>query len=106
MGLDICKNHPGRKAVGHCVHCHMPLCEECGITSDNPKAKKKLFCSEEHRNAYETYIEAYGEKKLKKIGGPSILSRIIGFVVFLAVVYAAVWFLAPGYLPEAIRFGR
>lgn len=89
MGLDICKKHPGRKAVGHCEHCHIPLCEECAIVSDHPKAKGKKFCSEEHLQSLITYSEAMGGKELKRIRPPSIFVSIIKYALIGGVIWAA-----------------
>jgi hypothetical protein len=101
MSVRICKNHPGRKAVAHCEGCHIPLCEECAVLSEHPKAKGKAFCSEEHRKNWETYIDAIGERQPPPMRRPSMFSYLFWLVAGVVVVYFGLKF--TGLLPESLR---
>jgi len=55
-GIEFeCVNHPGKEAVGACVICSKPVCEECAV-----KHEDKIFCDEdEHIEVYEDWAVVY-----------------------------------------------
>ncbi len=104
MGLDICKQHPGQRAIGHCETCHVPVCEQCVVRSSDPKLAKKCFCSEEHRVKFEQYKDAMGDKKIKPMRPPSIITSVIKLAVLVAIAYLIVRFVKPDLIPAQFRY--
>ena len=105
MALEICKNHPGKKSIGKCETCHIPLCEECAVVSSDPKLKGRIFCSEAHRDRFEQYQGALGEKRIGKgIRQPSIFTALIKWALILAFLYLAVRFIKPELIPKSLKF--
>ncbi len=85
MALDICKNHPGRDAIGHCETCHIPLCEKCAVTWPGTDS---IFCSKEHAEQFMAYQERREDMKIARQKNPSILFAFVKWVVVLVVVVA------------------
>ncbi len=50
-----CENHPDRDAVGGCVICGKPLCEDCAREQNG-----RVFCeSDEHLNVHQGFVVVY-----------------------------------------------
>ena len=97
MGLEVCKNHPGRKAVGICATCHIPVCEECAVKS--PAVPKQLFCCKEHMQKFLAFEES-GRGKIPRVRLHSAFFRLTQMVIALVVVYAALHVM--GWIPKLL----
>lgn len=86
MTHGICKNHPGRTAIGICGHCHMPLCKDCAVSI--PEVPGRVFCGNEHAQAFAEYEKRLGGKRLHGRRLPSFFS----YILWLAAIAAASYF--------------
>jgi len=84
MATKECKNHWGRKAVGHCATCHIPLCEECAMRS--PATGDQIFCSEAHLQRFVQMME-YGAGRGGKRPNRSLSFRnLFNWAIAIAVI--------------------
>ncbi len=105
MAMEICRKHQAQKSIGHCETCHAPVCELCVVRSANPKLAKKCFCSEDHREKFETYMAASGGKRqVAGVRPPYMIVAIFKAAFTLALIYLAVWYLKPSLIPSSLRF--
>lgn len=91
MAGEICKNHPGRDAIGHCATCHIPLCEKCVVKAPGTD---KIFCSEKHAEQYMAFEERLGGKRITTFKQPSIFVRLLKGLIGLVVLFAIAWAIA------------
>ncbi len=50
-----CENHPDRSAIGGCVICGKPVCEQCSTRHNG-----RIFCeNDEHLNLHQGFVVAY-----------------------------------------------
>ena len=98
MGNKICKNHPGRTAVGICATCHIPICQECAVKS--PALPKQIFCSKEHMQQFLAFEES-GRGNIPRIRNRSIFARVGQIVVALVGIYIVLHVMGwvPRFLP-------
>ncbi|MDX2175437.1 MAG: B-box zinc finger protein [Candidatus Sumerlaeia bacterium] len=104
MALQLCKNHPGKKAVAHCETCHIPLCEECAIPSEHPKHPKAVFCSEQHRQNFMNFAATENARQIPRMRNSSMFIVIPRFLAGLAVAYLLVWYFFRDMLPPWLVF--
>ncbi len=84
LSKRLCLNHPTVNASTACKQCHKPLCPAC--IKQKPDGH---FCSE-------ACYSQYGQFKDRRVpdAGPSIISRLITWAIYLAVALGIVWGLA------------
>jgi hypothetical protein len=101
MAQDICKNHPGRAAVGHCETCHIPLCEKCAVSWPGTD---RIFCSPEHAERFVSYQERRDEMKIPRKRPKSIFVLLPMWIVIMAVVLVVAsiaYYLITGITPSS-----
>jgi hypothetical protein len=50
-----CENHPDRSAIGACVICGKPVCDECSTRHNG-----RIFCeNDDHLNLHQGFVVAY-----------------------------------------------
>lgn len=102
MPAKYCLNHRAVDAVAQCHQCHKPICRECLVTDANGQ-----FCSTQCAAKNANFKASYKEAKL---AGPSLMSRLIGAAVgvaiLLGIVHAAVRFLGISFLASFDLIGK
>lgn len=102
--MDKCKNHPIRFAIGRCKRCHVPICAECKISTDDG-----IFCSGECVEQFRTFqgrMANYGPGRSRFSLFAWIKYLIITAVLVAVIAGVLVFWLGttdPGAMLEKLR---
>lgn len=102
--MDKCKTHPIRFAIGRCKRCHVPMCSECKISTDDG-----IFCSEECIEQFRTFqsrMANYGPSGSRFSLFAWIKYLVITVVLIVVIVGALSFWLGttdPGEMLEKLR---
>lgn len=79
----LCFKHHDRSAIGMCLQCHRPYCEECRTTTPYG-----AFCTFECSGKYAAFKAVWREPKLRH---PWLAATVTGLLLLAALALAGAW---------------